>query len=556
MRKARFFIAAVAAVALAACQAHAVDPVVYLPFEGDFTNQGTGGSLYDGFLVQGGTGSYAFAAGPTGQGQCLDINNDGALKTDGTFLAVDYTLPDQGTIALWYYAEPWYNYQTIYDNATGSAEYWEMWIYNDGRLRTRPNNSHPVYGYDGSHVTTSLSTAGGPGNWYHIAYSWDRYDETNQATKLYLDGRLVDFNYCAWADPGPSFYLASGHAGNTYGNGAWDELRIYDAVLDVGTIAELAGVDPVEPPTLPRPLIHYGFEGNVANKGTGGSTYDGVLNLGTTGSAGYVEGTAGQGIEFGNSDPARNNGAYVTVPYKLPEEGTISLMFKGSEWYNYLTLFDNAVDGNQWESWVYSNGNIRTRITNGQGDIPQFSLNTFDGGLDQWLHICYAWSLDEGIASMYVNGKFIGSGAISSQEWITPGDELYIAGGHPANNSGLGVFDEFKIFESMFSLEQAALLYSLEMEGGVPGGDLAGDLNGDGMVGSADLDIVRANWGQTVEAGCVSCGDPSGDGVVGSADLDIVRANWGNTAAAAVVPEPGFLVLLTAVAVLGLLRRK
>ena len=72
---------------------------------------------------------------------------------------------------------------------------------------------------------------------------------------------------------------------------------------------------------------------------------------------------------------------------------------------------------------------------------------------------------------------------------------------------------------------------------------LPGDLDGDGLVGSADLDIVRANWGQTVTAGDLLAGDPSADGQVGSADLDIVRANWGNTAAAA-VPEPTGFVLM------------
>lgn len=70
--------------------------------------------------------------------------------------------------------------------------------------------------------------------------------------------------------------------------------------------------------------------------------------------------------------------------------------------------------------------------------------------------------------------------------------------------------------------------------------DLPGDLDGDGMVGSADLDIVRANWGQTVSG--PSEGDPSGDGTVGSDDLDIVRANWGASAVA--VPEPATTVLL------------
>ena len=72
---------------------------------------------------------------------------------------------------------------------------------------------------------------------------------------------------------------------------------------------------------------------------------------------------------------------------------------------------------------------------------------------------------------------------------------------------------------------------------------IPGDLNGDGMVGSADLDIVRGAWGQTVEAGCRACGDPSGDGSVGSADLDIVRANWGLTDFAA-IPEPGVCLLM------------
>ena len=62
---------------------------------------------------------------------------------------------------------------------------------------------------------------------------------------------------------------------------------------------------------------------------------------------------------------------------------------------------------------------------------------------------------------------------------------------------------------------------------------LPGDLNADGLVGSADLDIIRANWGQTVTAGSLIDGDPSGDGVVGSADLDVVRANWGSQIPAA-----------------------
>lgn len=83
---------------------------------------------------------------------------------------------------------------------------------------------------------------------------------------------------------------------------------------------------------------------------------------------------------------------------------------------------------------------------------------------------------------------------------------------------------------------------------------IEGDLNADGIVSSADLDIVRGNWGNSVTG--AENGDPSGDGVVGSADLDIVRANWGNTAAAA-VPEPSILLMLfIGVAGLSLVRRQ
>ncbi len=56
-----------------------------------------------------------------------------------------------------------------------------------------------------------------------------------------------------------------------------------------------------------------------------------------------------------------------------------------------------------------------------------------------------------------------------------------------------------------------------------------GDLNQDGIVDQADVDIVQANWGQSDPnyLGYWLFGDPSGDGTVGQEDLDIVTANLG-----------------------------
>ncbi len=86
---------------------------------------------------------------------------------------------------------------------------------------------------------------------------------------------------------------------------------------------------------------------------------------------------------------------------------------------------------------------------------------------------------------------------------------------------------------------------------------LPGDLNGDGVVGSFDLNFVRSHWGETVSPGEFSWGDANGDGVVNSADLDIVRMNWGRGLpyAAAAVPEPSLAVGLIAGILFGMWRR-
>lgn len=74
---------------------------------------------------------------------------------------------------------------------------------------------------------------------------------------------------------------------------------------------------------------------------------------------------------------------------------------------------------------------------------------------------------------------------------------------------------------------------------------VAGDLTGDGFVGVDDLDLLLANWGQSVAAHNRALGDPSGDGLVGQADMELVLANWGGGNLPGVnIPEPGTLALI------------
>jgi len=51
-------------------------------------------------------------------------------------------------------------------------------------------------------------------------------------------------------------------------------------------------------------------------------------------------------------------------------------------------------------------------------------------------------------------------------------------------------------------------------------------------------------------------GDANGDGYVNSSDLDIIRSNWGNSAPASAVPEPGLAMLVAAGLLALMIRRK
>ncbi len=90
---------------------------------------------------------------------------------------------------------------------------------------------------------------------------------------------------------------------------------------------------------------------------------------------------------------------------------------------------------------------------------------------------------------------------------------------------------------------------------------LDGDLNGDGFVGIADLNIVLGVWNQNVTPGDLLQGDPSGDGFVGIGDLNVVLGNWnagtppGGPAANA-IPEPASLALFTIAGLSAMGRRR
>lgn len=115
----------------------------------------------------------------------------------------------------------------------------------------------------------------------------------------------------------------------------------------------------------------------------------------------------------------------------------------------------------------------------------------------------------------------------------------------------------------------SAMDYGLAWRGSLAFAPTAGDadLNGDGFVGQADLDIALNHWGENVPVGDPLFGDVSADGFVGQDDLDAILGFWGQAvapqeqglvgqaASGPAIPEPSALALLALAAVGALGRR-
>lgn len=147
-------------------------------------------------------------------------SNGGAVGLDGVddYVDVNYKLNENnGSISMWYYAEPWYQYQQVFDNSNDPDD-WEMWIDTNGVLHARIENDLSV-SYD-------LDSIYGPNHWYHIVISWKK---SSTELKLYVNGsqRNSD-NLGGWSNTGDDIYFGGGNSGNTKANGLIRSINVHD----------------------------------------------------------------------------------------------------------------------------------------------------------------------------------------------------------------------------------------------------------------------------------------------------------------------------------------
>ncbi|XAL99832.1 lectin-like protein [Phycisphaeraceae bacterium D3-23] len=172
-----------------------------------------------------------------------------------------------------------------------------------------------------------------------------------------------------------------------------------------------------------------------------------------------------------------------------------------------------------------------------RSDIPVWitSLVTLDGNFDSLFFTTDFTSLEgaEGLLSVYLDGTLLGT--VDERIAFEDGYEYFF---------GLPIATAAGEYELAFRLDSFSTVDSEVVISDIYFASLfdliEGDLDRDGFVGVSDLDILLANWGDSVSNYDLLSGDWTGDGLVNEADLNVVLANWGNgTPPGGNVPEPG-----------------
>jgi len=396
-------------------------PVIHYSFDdGTATNLGSGGGAYNGTLH----GSPAFTNGMGGSALVLDGVDD--------VVACSYQLPEQGAVALWYRPDFFYNYNEIFDNAVHS-EWWEMWIYDDGRLRFR------VHKDDASGVGYDLDNLNGSNHWYHVVVTWSL---PAAETALYINGmRRATGVISQWVTPGTTFYIGGGHSGNHKGRGLVDDVRIYDVALTEEQVwalhAELGEQ---------TPMVHIDFNESSTNIGAGGPRYDATLN----GEPAWTNGLNDRWMALaldGEDD-------VVAIPYKLNQAGTVSLWYYApGPWYNYNSIFDNSSGGDNYECWIDGSGALNFRTGR-----PEKIASSLGSGSNRWYHIVCTWHTASLTTVLYVNGQERRR-LVDTNNWPNAGNWFYIGGGHSGNTKARGAVADFRLYDAPMSSNRVAELF-------------------------------------------------------------------------------------------------
>ncbi|MBN1845363.1 MAG: hypothetical protein JW810_06735 [Sedimentisphaerales bacterium] len=221
-----------------------------------------------------------------------------------------------------------------------------------------------------------------------------------------------------------------------------------------------------------------------------GNDNDGTWVDGADGTTAMVPGRLGKAIHLQNGNDIATTGDYLSVPLVMADEGSIALWYQVFSLYDYVAIFDNQVEANDWEMWIYASGILRGRVQGGTEVSADLHALAPDGDArGDWFHMVFTWKRTSATTvdtQLYVNGDLIQQ---SSGPWVDPGTHFYIAGGNNGNEGSDGIYDDIRVYRHALFPGEVKLLASLS------------DYNKDRTVDLLDLKEMMNRW-LTGSPGC------------------------------------------------------
>ncbi len=140
------------------------------------------------------------------------------------------------------------------------------------------------------------------------------------------------------------------------------------------------------------------------------------------------------------------NNDFASITKTLPDTGTIEFWLYPRHFYNFNSVFDNNIEENDWEMWIYDNGIMRFRIDDGSVSCDLSNLN----GTYHWYHVAVTWEKHDTVLvdyTLYVDGILRDSE--TNRNWVDPGTEFYLAGGNSGNDAGDSRYDELRFWDTI-----------------------------------------------------------------------------------------------------------
>ncbi|MCX7997211.1 MAG: DUF2341 domain-containing protein [Patescibacteria group bacterium] len=314
------------------------------------------------------------------------------------------------------------------------------------------------------------------GNWHHYAVVADRAANT---VNLYMDGKLLPSTSSSngsWPTiNNPDDFMIGAADGTAYFNGPIDDVKFYNYARSAAQIIEDYNAGhPAPGSPISSAMGHWKLDENQGttafNAGNSGSILNGTMSnfaLPATSTSGWTRsGKIGSALIFDGNNDIVNLGSDSTIDNLNPI--TVSAWIYPTGWgegnFGHIVSKENTSTVFGF-TLVNNTGQNTFRIYRERATSPvQATAASGSITLNTWQHVAGIIDTTNNIVRLYLNGKEVasyidqtmGSGSVNSDA----ANNLNIGNRTAGDRTFAGTIDEVKVFNSVLTADQIALLYN------------------------------------------------------------------------------------------------